>query len=172
MKLIDIGQGYCTVVDDEDFGWLNQFKWHTLIKWRNGKVARVCAARTIPKLGGCGQTTQLMHRLITAAKPKQQVDHWDNDALNNQRFNLRPCTPAQNSANTGFRITNTSGFKGVCKKMHKGSFTGWYSASINVRGKRLHLGMRRTPEAAYQLYCDAAKKYHGNFANLGKKDKK
>lgn len=46
------------------------------------------------------------------------VDHIDKDPLNNQKFNLRVSTNADNQKNVGKRSSNTSGFKGVSFHKH------------------------------------------------------
>ena len=56
------------------------------------------------------------HRLIFLMHhgylPKE-IDHKDNDQLNNRIENLRPATRSQNCSNTGIGKKNTSGVKGV-----------------------------------------------------------
>ncbi len=54
-----------------------------------------------------------MHRLIIWHPPGLHTDHIDGNKFNNQKSNLRICTPAQNSVNRDKKIDNTSGFKGV-----------------------------------------------------------
>jgi hypothetical protein len=41
-----------------------------------------------------------------------------------------------------------------------------YQASIQINGKHIHLGYYFILEDAYNAYCAAAKKYHGEFARL------
>lgn len=106
----------------------------------------------------------LMHRIIMARvlerelDPKEDVDHWDLNGLNNTRSNLRIATRAQNMANTKLRNDNKLGFKGVVKDKKR------FRAEIKAGGKSKHLGMFDTPEEAHAAYLEAAKKYHGDFA--------
>ena len=80
------------------------------------------------------------------------VDHIDGDTLNNQRNNLRLVTRAQNSMNSsGTKIRDLP--KGVTAN---GS---GYSATIHVKGIKLHLGQHNSPEAASEAYKKAAKLY-------------
>src|ERR1043165_3940616 len=89
------------------------------------------------------------------------VDHIDGNGLNNRRSNLRLATYAQSSMNRGRNIKNSSGYKGVDLK------DGKWRAEIQVSRKKVYLGRFSTPEEAYAAYCEAAKKYHGEFANFG-----
>lgn len=109
-----------------------------------------------------------MHRLIMARKLGREllltefVDHIDGNGLNNRRSNLRLVTNAQNQQNSRMRIDNASGYKGVSLDVRRGR----WRACIRIDRKNLHLGMFDTPELAHEAYCEAAIKYHGEFARL------
>ena len=104
------------------------------------------------------------HRVVWAVHygewPKDEIDHVDGDGLNNRISNIREATRSENTRNQGNRKTNTSGFKGVSRV----SGAKPYQARIRVNGKRISLGYHATAEAAHAAYCEAAKKYHGEFA--------
>lgn len=76
---------------------------------------------------------------------------------------LRPASYSQNRVNSKTRSDNKSGFKGVCLKKSSGK----WGAQIMTDGKMAFLGYFSTPEEAHAAYCEAAKKYHGEFANFG-----
>lgn len=88
-----------------------------------------------------------------------EVDHRDGDGSNNAWTNLRLATHAQNMSNTKKPRHNTSGFKGVHLRRQ-----GDFSASIQHKGKTIHLGLFPTAEAAHAAYCAAAERIHGEFA--------
>ena len=93
------------------------------------------------------------------------VDHVNGCKSDNRWSNLRPASSADNVRNCWLRKDSTTKLKGT--SYHKAS--GKYGAKIQVCGKRIWLGLYGTPEEAYVAYCEAAKKYHGEFANLGDK---
>ncbi len=82
MKEIRLTQGKVALIDDADFEWLSQWKWRCSRHFRTWY-----AMRTVHSLGKT--MTVSMHRLITGAKPGEQVDHVDGNGINNQRNNLR-----------------------------------------------------------------------------------
>jgi hypothetical protein len=149
---------YVAIVDAVDVD-LAQFNWsvnvapHTQYAWRNAPPnTRIHA-------------TIHLHRVIMARilgrelEHREYVDHIDGDGLNNSRPNLRIATNGQNQRNRGMARHNTSGYKGVTKQGKR------WRASIGVNGKNLKLGVFASKEEAYQAYCEAAEKYHGEFAN-------
>jgi hypothetical protein len=93
MKEISLTQGQVALVDDEDYDYLMQWKWH-FYKGTHSHYA-VCS---LPRKNG-KRTGFRMHRLIMNTPPDLVVDHIDHNGLNNQKSNLRNCTKCQNQAN-------------------------------------------------------------------------
>ncbi len=106
---------------------------------------------------------RLIWKLIKGEEPGELIDHIDNNKLNNKIENLRVCTHLENHHNTKKRVTNTSGYKGVCWVKDKQKF----KARIRVDGKVIHLGYFDDPEEAHEVYCEASLKYHKEFSNFG-----
>ncbi len=109
-----------------------------------------------------------LHRLILSRildRPLvkgEHTDHINGDKLDNRRANLRVATQAQNNRNGPKPITNKSGLKGVSwDKVNR----KWV-AQINFDKKVIFLGRYGTSEEAYAAYCEAAMKYHGEFARF------
>ena len=155
MKMIVLTRGKYALVDDDNYEWINQWKW-CAAKWGNSYYA-IRALRENGK-----QETVYMHRVILRAQHKHHCDHIDGDGLNNTVSNLRLCSRAENYINRRKYISNTSGYKGV----------SWYKpdskwlARIGVGGKRIFLGYYDDKVDAARAYNDAAKNYHGKFAHL------
>ncbi len=95
--------------------------------------------------------------------PSMMIDHINHDKTDNRICNLREATAMQNLRNRPRQTNNTTGAKGV--SFHK--FSGKYRAQIKVDGKKLHLGLFETPEAAHAAYAAAAVRFHGDFACAG-----
>src|ERR1700729_2886353 len=87
-RWIALSSGRFTLVDDVDFEDVNRFTWSLHVDGRGKEYA----ARK-PSNGPCVK----LHRYIFGAGPREQVDHRDNDGLNNRRQNLRKATNQQNS---------------------------------------------------------------------------
>lgn len=106
----------------------------------------------------------LAHRVVWAIHygswPEDQIDHIDSDRLNNRIGNLREATAYENMHNRGRQVNNKSGYKGA----HWNSGAKAFEARIRCEGRRVYLGLFSSPEAAHAAYCEAAEKYHGEFA--------
>lgn len=146
------------VVDDCDADLLGRSSL-----WSNGYIMW-CG----PMFKGIRERIPL-HRLILGRKLNAEVpedvivDHIDGNPLNNSRNNLRECGRSNNSHNSKKSRDNTSGYKGV----HWDNLKGGWRARIQAFNKRHELGVYATPEQARDAYIEAAKKYHGQFANDG-----
>ena len=151
MKKIKLTQGKYALVDDNDFEFLNKYKW--------------CARRTgsiFYAVRNEDRKTILMHRMIMKPEPEKEIDHIDSDGLNNQRKNLRPCTHQENLRNQRIRKNNKTGYLGV-------SFynrTQQYVSFISFQGKSIGLGYFSTAEAAHNAYIKACKKYYNGFSKF------
>lgn len=158
MKTIPLTRGKVALVDDEDYEDIAADTWHC----NNSGYAVRNRPRSDQKTFGCKEH---MHRRIMGldAKDSREVDHINGNPLDNRRANLRVCTHAENTRNQIPRKGNASGLKGVY--WHKE--TGKWRALIKAGGRSVSLGLFKTKEQAHQAYCEAAKKYFGEFANSG-----
>lgn len=155
MKQIALTQGKFALVDDEDYEYLNQFKWYAHKKkntyyakrelWINKKNV------VLP-----------MHKAILNPEIGQVCDHIDGDGLNNQRSNLRLCIKAENCRNQRIRTGTSSKFKGVSFQPSRNKWTAY----ITIDYKRISLGRFLSEEDAAKAYDAKAKVLHGEFANV------
>jgi len=148
---IELSQGKCALVDDEDYERVMQFTW-CASRCGNNYYAMRPLKRSQPE-------TRLMHRFILNAPPEKETDHINGDGLDNRRANLRLCTHAENLRNRPKMGGRTSQHKGVC--WHKKNCR--WAAYINVDGARIFLGYFVAEKEAYAAYCAAAAKYHGVY---------
>lgn len=160
------GRIYNFLVDDQDYDYLNQFKWFACLT-RNA-ARRPYAKRYSQKNNLKLEIT--MHREIAIIafgelSSKDYVDHIDRDTLNNQRKNLRTCTPTENCFNRSkWTIRTSSKFKGVCKR--HGAIEKTWRARISKNGFRHNLGDFRTEKEAALAYDEKAIELFGEFAVL------
>jgi hypothetical protein len=155
---IRLTKGRVTVVDDDDYEWLSQYKWQTLQR-ADGSVA---AMRKTSSREPSSKRTVFMHRAITKAAPDMVVDHINHDTLDNRKCNLRVCTDSQNTKNCKASKSNTSGYKGVSRYVDG---KRWF-AQITVNWKHFHLGIFDNKHDAARAYNEAAIIYHGDFCYL------
>ncbi len=121
MKEIQLSQGKIAVVDDEDYEYINQWKWSYL--------SSGYAVRSLWSL--LGSKTILMHRIIANTPIGMDTDHINGNRLDNRKSNLRVCTHAENTRNIPMHKDNKIGYKGVQK--HGKS----WRARILVNGKQI-----------------------------------
>jgi hypothetical protein len=155
MKEIQLTQGKVALVDDADYLYLNQFKWHIYKQNRNNFYARTVIYQNKKRIG------IVMHRLLLICEGKI-IDHISGDGLDNRRSNIRCCTKSENAINRRININNNSGYKGV----------SWYKvvkkwrAQIQYKKIVYHLGTYDKRIDAAKAYNKAAIKFHGEFAKL------
>ncbi len=152
MRSIPLGDSGCyTLVDDEDYDDLMRFHWflhfagyaHYQSNGRRGSHHNV-----------------FMHRMLTDAQKGDQIDHINQDKLDNRKCNLRICTAAENRRNHKVYSTNKSGFTGVSE------LGGKWRAAIVKDYKQTHIGLFDTREDAAHAYDKVALELFGSFASL------
>jgi len=153
MKLITLTQGKVAIVSACDYTFLKQWKWC----YRNSKHGGY-AGRAGPRPR---KKIIWMHKVVATRKGlRGQIDHANQNKLDNQRRNLRPATHRQNCTNRGKQSNNTSGYKGVSwsKWAHK------WRATITVEKRNIHLGYFKDKKSAALRYNHAALQHYGRFA--------
>lgn len=134
-----------TIVDDDMFEYLSQFKWHTN---KHGYVKR-----NLTCLDGKSRCFSLHHVIIGRPLNGLQVDHINGDKLDNRKENLRIVTLRQNNQNRKeFRNqTKSSRFLGVFWDKNLGK----WRAAITINRKMIHLGVFVNEETASLAYKKA-----------------
>lgn len=161
--IIDIC-GFPVIIDEEDAKRVASKSW-ALDKYRyktRGKAYFRCAYYKV--INNKIYRSLWLHRVILDLPSWNGlvVDHINGNTLDNRKENLRICKQNGNSKNRAINKNNSSGYKGV----------SWYpltkkwKARIGVNYKRIALGYFDTPEEAYKAYCEASKKYHGEFGRI------
>ncbi len=152
---IQLTKGYIAIIDAQDVD-LVAYLWHAHI----GQSGRVYARRSVYKPK---RHYEYLHNVIYYRVNKQDIspqfiiDHIDNDPLNNRRSNLREVTFSQNLYNSKKRD------KTQLKGAHFNKRDKRWTSTITTNGKIIWLGSFSTPEEAHAAYCEASKKYHGEF---------
>jgi len=146
-KEIQLTRGKVALVDDEDFARLSEYHWYFDVHG----YARCSTPRKI-----------YMHRLIMNEPDGEQVDHKNQNKLDNRKENLRTCTRSQNASNTFRAHKNHSGFKGVSWDTARSK----WKVQIKVNGKNQYQRRCETKEEAALIYNELAVKYFGEFAQL------
>lgn len=136
---------FFALVDDEDFEYLNQFNWCF-----DGQYAqRRVDSKTIR-----------MHTFLLRTPNGMEVDHINENKLDNRRGNLRICNRSENTVNQKAR--GISKYRGVSykKDSHK------WIAQIKKNYKAYRIGSFNTEIEAAQAYDEKAKELHGTFVQL------
>jgi hypothetical protein len=151
MREIPLTQSKVTLVDDADYEWLSQWKWHAI-------------SRLYTCYAACKHTKKSMHRqILGVSNPKIQVDHRDGNGLNNQRGNLRIATGQGNQGNRRKHSHDQSSqYKGVCWHRQRRKWVAY----IMVNYHAVHLGCFAEERDAALAYDRAAIKYFKEFALL------
>ena len=156
MKKISLTQGKFALVDDEDYEYINQWKWC----YNNGYAVR---GKYIGTLNGKEKTIIVyMHRIINKTPDGLHTDHISMDRLNNQKNNLRDCTVSQNHMNLKSYKNSSSKFKGVNWDKNREK---WY-VKIIINKKHTYLGRFSCEIEAAKAYNKAATENFGEFAKL------
>ncbi len=155
MKRISLTQGQYAIIDDEDYEFLVQWKWHVV-----GRDTPVfyAARGSLVSDRLIKRKMIYMHRVLCPGD-HENVDHIDHNGINNQKHNLRGCTHRQNLQNQRCK-RGVSQYKGVSRGSNQ------WRAAIKSGSKIKHLGYFNKEIDAAKAYNEAAKEMFGKFACL------
>lgn len=144
MKHIKLTRNQQTIVDNDMFDKLNQFKWFAL--WQPN-IKGFYAARNIR----IKKTQKIirMHRLIMKTPKNMMTDHINGNTLDNRKSNLRICTNSENQQNR--QQHRNDKLVGITIRKHK------YKTSYEVERNNIYLGIFSTPKLARQAYLNNIK---------------
>jgi hypothetical protein len=149
-----------TLVDDEDFEYLNQWKWYPHIV--SGKYyARRSKTKDEIEDNPHESKSIYMHRVIIKCPEGYEIDHIDMNPLNNQKSNLRVCRSYENACNKK-KQSKLFRYKGLAKSGNR------WTSKIRFKNKIYYLGLYKFKKDAAKAYNCAAKILHGEYAYLNK----
>jgi hypothetical protein len=149
-------KGYVVLIDDEDYDKIKGYPWWAITNAKHNHPEQVYFSYDAGTQG-----RPLLHRYVLGLKPRDGkiVDHINGNTLDCRKRNLRIVTISQNNWNSHRNLNSSTGYKGV--DYHKAERK--YRARICFNGKRISLGSYKTAKEAHTAYCEASKKYHGEY---------
>lgn len=157
MKEIFLNKEKVVLVDDDDYEYLNQWKWN----YTSGYAKR---KQHIPSSRKNQKSINIyMHRLINNTPEGFHTDHINGNKLDNRKENLRTVTSRQNQGNRfKTKPITSSKYKGVWwdKRSKK------WCASICINYRNKYLGSYKSEIDAAKIYNDEAIKVFGKYAKI------
>ena len=149
---IPLTQGESAIIDTCELDVVDGVRWH-VIRSPNTNYAGTAFTEN-----GKRKTVR-MHRILMGDPEGKEIDHINGNGLDNRLANLRVVDRSKNGMNRRKQKNNKSGYKGV----YLDKDSGKWRAVIKAYGKVINLGSFSSKEDAHQAYCEASKKYHGEF---------
>lgn len=154
MSEINLGNGYKTLIDEEDLNLTIGYLWRRRCNGYVGAYKRGRTRLTAKNIA--------LHRLIMGVIDNPvHIDHINGNKLDNRKSNLRLATMSQNLGNQRKQNRKTSSrFKGVSFNTEKMK----WAAYINCHGKRYRLGYYISEIMAALSYDKMANILFGEYA--------
>lgn len=160
-KAIPLTQGQLAIVDVEDYPAIARHLWYAMV---GANSPAFYAVRHSPQAEGKNHLIYMAREVLGLVyMDEREADHIDIIATTDNRHkNLRIVNDQQQQWHKRRYVNNRTGFKGVSYCRERGN----YLACITINGRTKNLGRRPTAEEAHALYCQAANKIQGQFAEV------
>ncbi len=122
---------------------------------RHGHIRQKVSLTSDKKRRKCFIARLVALHFVENPENKPEVDHKDQNSLNNKATNLRWATRLENSRNRGSHKGSSSQYKGVHKSNKK------WQATIKMPEKALVIGRFDCEHAAAHAYNEKAKEFFG-----------
>ena len=126
------GQGKFALIDDEDFERVSKFKWYMDIRVKrrkDGSIPEYCHFRIRGKVGE-GSPVSLHRFVLGVFDPAVDIDHINENPLDNQKANLRPMEHVEHAKKSAAkRKKNLAQRKNVCDGLSATSTSGIETSS-------------------------------------------
>lgn len=111
-----------------------------------------------------------VHRLVALTfldnpEFKKEVDHIDNNKLNNYLSNLRWATRTENRRNCNIYKNNTSGYKGIIFIDYRNK----WKAYLSIDNKHIHLGYFDNLDDAIKIRMRKVNEIFGDYVHISEK---
>jgi hypothetical protein len=152
MNILYKDESYCCLIDNEDVDKVSKLNWH--LNKKKGYAYHTFRIKD-------KTPTIALHKFIMGNN-LGEVDHINNNKLDNRKSNLRICTHTQNLYNSKLAKNNTTGIKGLSwdKRMNK------WGAQLSVNSQRI-VKYFTDKSVAINVITSLRNKYHGEYANHG-----
>jgi HNH endonuclease len=157
--LIDYkGKTFEVLLDSSDFDKVKNYKWFLTPYNKSSDLLRVRANVYLGKINGVKKNTSIyLHRLLLDPPKHLEVDHINNNPLDNRRSNLRIVNRSQNQQNKiGARKDNLS--SGI-RNVYFDKQLGKYKVVYRLNGKNHHVGVFEDIREAEKVAQEIRRKY-------------
>jgi hypothetical protein len=140
MRKIKLTQGKFALVDNEDYKFLNQWKWYAAKRLSTYYAAR---SRKVHEIINNSESRQVyMHKLIMNTPNNMDTEHINRNGLDNRKSNLKILSHRENM----FNMERNSRLIGA----HKAG--KYFMSKMQINGKNIYLGIFKTAEKAHEVY--------------------
>ena len=136
MRKIPLTKGATALVDDEDYEYLMQWRWHLHSAGYASRKPR-------------GDKQYYMHRELIACPLGMEVDHINRNPLDNRKQNLRAVPHWENMQNRPKQKNNKTGFKGVYYDRRRKL---WWAMKV-INRRKYYLGNFHAPAEAAMVFA-------------------
>lgn len=149
-----LSDGSITIVDLDDFEYLNRWKW------RNNGKGYACRNQMYPRSMGLTKSGYrkskviYMHRVINKTPEDMFTDHVNGNTLDNRKVNLQNITNSENIKKAKINTRNKSGYKNISFDKSRGKWL----VSMIIDNKQKNLGRYSDIETALKVRNEYVKR--------------